>query len=80
MLIPLVGFRSGDTLGLIVLVHDHERVQEIAGRLQQAASIRVAPSARAHVRFQGKLLNPNSTIAAAGLRPLDRVDVVTEPR
>jgi hypothetical protein len=43
MLVPLYGFLAGDTLGVLVLMHDDEHVREIAARLQQAATVRVAP-------------------------------------
>ena len=78
MLVPLYGFLAGDTLGLIVLVHDTETVRDIGDRLQQAAAVRVAPRARAHVFAGGHRLDPDLTVAAAGLTALDRVDVVPE--
>ncbi|HTE52566.1 MAG TPA: toluene-4-monooxygenase system B family protein [Kofleriaceae bacterium] len=75
---PLFGFLRGDTIGLVVLVHDHQAVSDIAESLQEAACMRVAPSARAGVYFNGLRLDPDLTIAAAGLGPLDRVDVIAE--
>ena len=78
MLIPLYGFLKGDTIGLVVLVQHNDRVAEIARSLQQAAGCRVAPSPVAHVLHDGHLLDPNQTVAGAGLQPLDRVDVITE--
>ena len=76
MLIPLYGFLKGDTLGIVVLVQDHDKVREIATSLQEAACMRVAPSAPGAVFARGRLLDPNQTVAEAGLNPLDRVDVV----
>ena len=78
MLVPLYGFLRGDTVGLLVLVHDHQRVAEIAEVLQEAASVRVAPVRKAAVWFAGRRLDPEQAISAAGLGPLDRVDVVPE--
>lgn len=78
MLVPLLGFLHGDTIGLVVLVQDHEPVGEIARSLQEAASMRVAPAARVNVYFNGVRLDPAATVSAAGLGPLDRVDVVPE--
>jgi hypothetical protein len=78
MLVPLYGFLAGDTLGLVVLVHDDERVRDIAERLQQAAAVRVAPRAEAHVYVRGQRLDPDLTVAAAGIAALDRIDVVPE--
>jgi hypothetical protein len=78
MLVPLYGFLRGDTLGLIVLVHDHQTVRDLAASLQQAACPRVAPSSRASVYSGGKRLDLDATVAQAGLTALDRVDVVPE--
>lgn len=78
MLVPLYGFLRGDTLGLVVLVHDHQRVHELAASLQQAATCRVAPRGRARVFFGARELDPEATIAESGLAALDRVDVVME--
>ena len=78
MLVPLYGFLAGDTLGLVLLVHDDDRVQAIAEQLQLAACVRVAPRARAQVYFRGQRLDPELAVSEAGLAPLDRVDVVPE--
>lgn len=76
MLVPLYGFLQGDTLGLMVLVYDHQTVRDVALCLQEAACVRVRPTADAQVFFHGKALDPSQTVAEAGLGPLDRVDVV----
>ena len=78
MLIPLYGFLRGDTIGLVVLVHDGQTMAEVAACLQEAASVRVAPAPTARVYVRGRPLEPSVTVAEAGLRPLDRVDVVQE--
>jgi len=78
MLVPLYGFLKGDSIGLIVLVHDHQTVAEIGASLQQAASVRVAPRPVVAVYYKGNRLDPQLTVAAAGLQALDRVDVVPE--
>jgi len=78
MLVPLYGFLHGDSLGLIVLVHDHQLVGDIIGCLQQAALPRVAPHRHAVVVHRGVRLDPNRSIAEVGIEPLDRVDVVPE--
>lgn len=75
MLVPLYGFLAGDTLGMLVLVHDDELVQVISERLMQAASARVAPFEPAEVVFRGVVLDPLRPIALTGLTPLERVDV-----
>jgi hypothetical protein len=76
MLIPLYGFLRGDVMGLLVLVHDHDTVADLAASLQQAAAARVAPCPRAQVYLRGRLLDPAISVAQAGLTALDRVDVV----
>ena len=78
MLVPLYGFLRGDTIGLVILVHDHSTIAEVSRVLQEAASMRVAPKPRASVYFAGKLLDPELSVADAGLSMLDRVDVVQE--
>jgi hypothetical protein len=78
MLVPLYGFLRGDTLGLVVLVQDDDRVAAIARTLQEAAATRVAPSPSASVYFRGQRLDPALSVTEAGLRALDRVDVVPE--
>jgi hypothetical protein len=78
MLVPLYGFLRGDTLGLVVLVHDDELVSAIAAKMQQAAAVRVEPRATAKVVHRGRVLDPTLTVAQAGLTALDRVDVHPE--
>lgn len=78
MLVPLYGFLKGDSMGLLVLVHDTDTVAEIARKLQQAAAVRVVPKQRASVHHAGRALDLDLTIAAAGLSALDRVDVIQE--
>lgn len=78
MLVPVYGFLRGDTLGLVVLVHDHQTIRELAASLQQAATCRVAPTARTRVWHAGRELDLDDTIAQAGLTALDRVDVIPE--
>lgn len=75
---PLYGFLIGDTIGLLVLADEEETIASLAGKLQAAASVRVAPRARVRVLYGDAVLAPHLTVAAAGLRPLDRFDVVPE--
>jgi len=75
MLVPLYGFLKHDTLGLVVLVQDHDTLATVAEALQRAACMRVAPRTGLRVYFHGKALNPEDTVAAAGLVALDRIDV-----
>src|SRR3546814_344852 len=76
MLLPLYGFLHGDTLGVLVLVQDTEKVSDIAASLQQAATMRVAPrTEKCHVVHRGELLDPDAVIADTPISALDRVDV-----
>jgi hypothetical protein len=75
MLIPLYGFLRGDTVGLVLLAQDSDTIREVGARLQEAASIRVAPAKAVDVRHRGRLLDPDRTVAESGLEALERVDV-----
>lgn len=79
MLVPLYGFLAGDTLGVLVLVHDHEPVSLIAERLMAAASARIAPFRPAEVVFRGEVLEATRAVGSCGLVALDRVDVRSPP-
>ncbi|HEY6077548.1 MAG TPA: toluene-4-monooxygenase system B family protein [Polyangiaceae bacterium] len=76
--IPLYAFVHGDTLGLVVLAPDGELVAELARRLARAAASRVTPSGRLRVLHRGKLLPGELSLREAGVRALDRVDLVSE--
>ncbi len=80
MLVPLHGFVLGDTLGLVVLVQDSSTVGELARVLGQAASVRVSPAASARVVAGGRELPLHETVESAGLRPLERVDLILDDR
>jgi hypothetical protein len=73
--IPLYGFLEGDTLGLVVLANEQDTMTELARKLQEAAALRVAPAAEATVWFNGAPVGRGATVAAAGMRALDRFDV-----
>lgn len=75
MPIPLYGFLEGDTLGLVVLAEGGETIRELAQRLQDAASIRVAPNNGFEFIYNGKAIDLDLTVAQAGLEELDRFDV-----
>jgi hypothetical protein len=78
VLVPLYGFLKGDTIGLLVLVHDTDTVAEISRKLQQAAAVRVPPKPGGSVYHGGHRLAPELTVAEAGLSALERVDVIPE--
>ena len=79
MTVPFFCFVRGDSLGLIVLVDSEHTVAELGLRAQRAAAVRVAPSARVGVYRAGTLLAPELTIEAAGLAPLDRLEIAPLP-
>jgi Toluene-4-monooxygenase system protein B (TmoB) len=80
MSIPLYGFLEGDTLGLLLLAEEGDTVLELARKLQEAASIRVARNDKIDFVFDGKAIDPGLTVAQAGLQELDRFDVIWKDR
>jgi hypothetical protein len=76
MPIPLYGFLERDVLGLLVLAEEGETVLELARKLQDAASIRVARNDKIDLVYNGKVIDPGLTVAQAGLQALDRFDVI----
>ena len=78
MAIPLYAFVRGDTLGLVVLAPPEEQVDDLALRLSRAAAPRVVLSGRLVVMHKGKRLPGELTLTEAGVRPLDRVDLLPE--
>jgi hypothetical protein len=77
--VPLYVFVRGDTLGLVVLAQDDESIDQLALRLSRAAAPRVALAGRLHVLHRGKRLRGELSLSEAGIKPLDRVDLVAEP-
>jgi hypothetical protein len=78
-MIPLYGFLQGDTIGLLILVDSLDTIEAVAGRLRQAASVRVAEDPRLRVVLHGtRRLDPTHTVAGSGLQPLDLIRVVRE--
>jgi hypothetical protein len=80
MPIPLYGFVEGDTLGLLLLAEEGETIVGLARALQRAASIRVASITDIDVVHEGKTIDLELTVAEAGLRALDRFDVIWRPK
>jgi hypothetical protein len=74
--VPLHGFLRGDTVGLLLLVHDTDTLAHVAQTLIDAASVRVAPPARAKLFHAGVELALTETVGGAGLRALERIDLV----
>jgi hypothetical protein len=78
VLVPVHGFVRGDTVGLLVLVHDTDTIAQLARTLMDAATVRLPPAPSARV-YHGQLeLRPEQTVADAGLTALERVDLIPE--
>lgn len=75
MAIPLYGFLEGDTVGLLMLAEEGETVLDLARRLQDAASLRVARNDKIDFVYNGKAIELGLTVAQAGLQALDRFEV-----
>jgi hypothetical protein len=76
--VPLHGFVQGDTVGLLVLVHDTDTIAHLATVLADAAAVRVWKAPAARVYRSGTELDPSLTVAGAGLSALERIDLVPE--
>jgi hypothetical protein len=77
MAIPLYGFLEGDTLGLLMLAEEGETILQLALKLQDAASLRVARIDKIDLVYNGKAIDPALTVAQAGFQELDRFDVIS---
>lgn len=75
MLLPVYGFLEGDVMGLLVLVHDHHKLDDFANQLTRAAAVRVLPFLARSIQHNGRALDPRLTLAQAGIKALDRIDV-----
>lgn len=76
MMIPLYGFLQGDTMGLVIVVHDTDTVGEMAGKLRQAANVRCVGSKNFDVLYHGVVLDQRLSVGDCGLEPLERFDVL----
>ena len=75
MPLPLYGFIEGDTIGLLIVADEQESVRSLAAKLRDAASLRVDGSRNMEVVYRGSVLDPDSTLAEAGFKPLQRFDL-----
>jgi hypothetical protein len=75
MQLPLYGFMEGDTIGLLIVADEQESVRTLAGKLRDAASLRVDGSSYMEVVYRGIVLDPDSTLAQADFKPLQRFDL-----
>ena len=77
MPLPLYGFMEGDTIGLLIMAEEQDSVRSLAGKLRDAASLRVDASCYMEVVYRGIVLNLDSTLAQADFKPLQRFDLRT---
>ena len=75
MPLPLYGFMEGDTIGLLIVADEQESVRSLAGKLRDAASLRVDGNCNMEVVYRGIVLDPESTLAQADFKPLQRFDL-----
>lgn len=75
MPLPLYGFMEGDTIGLLILADEQESVRSLAAKLRDAASLRVDGDPHMEVVYREVVLDPDSTLAQADFKPLQRFDL-----
>jgi hypothetical protein len=75
MPLPLYGFMEGDTIGLLIVADEQESVRSLAGKLRDAASLRVDGSRNTDLVYRGIVLDPDNTLAQADFKPLQRFDL-----
>jgi hypothetical protein len=73
--LPLYGFAEGDTIGLLILADEQETVESLGAKLREACSLRVDAGEETDVIYQGNVIDPATTLAQAGFRPLQRFDL-----
>ncbi len=78
MPVPLYGFLQGDSIGLLILAEESDTVADLAKKLQEAAWIRVASKDSVQVVYNDKVLDPNLTLAQAGIEALETFHVVSK--
>jgi hypothetical protein len=74
-MIPVYGFMQGDTLGLLILLQEDQTIQQVADTIQASAGLRAAPWTEPQVLYHGRALDLRLTVQAAGIVPLERLDV-----
>jgi hypothetical protein len=76
--IPLYGWVQGDSVVVVVLAREEQTVRELVDLLCQAVAVRVSVAAQGIALLRGKRLDPDTSLRAAGIEPLDRIDVQFE--
>ena len=76
MAVPLYGWVQGDSVVVVVLAREDQTVRELVELLCQAVAVRVAVTPGGFALLHGKRLDPDTSVRAAGIEPLDRIDVL----
>jgi hypothetical protein len=66
---------EGDTIGLLIVADEQDSVRSLAGKLRDAASLRVDGDRCTELVYRGTVLDPDSTLAQADFKPLQRFDL-----
>jgi hypothetical protein len=75
---PVYGFVQGDSMGIVVLAHSDGTAADLAEKLMQATSVRVARREKYRVMAGERILDLGATLRMQGIQALDRVDLVWE--
>jgi hypothetical protein len=75
---PLYGFVQGDTMMVVVLARLEETVRRLGDNLLRAVGVRVARRGAFTLMAGDRRLDLDTSLAAQGLQPLERVDLVWE--
>ncbi|HVV49910.1 MAG TPA: toluene-4-monooxygenase system B family protein [Polyangia bacterium] len=74
--LPLYAFVEGDTMGVVVLGRLEGTVADLGENLLRAVGVRVARRGPYQLLAGARRLDPEATLAAQALAPLERVDLV----
>ncbi|HXT96486.1 MAG TPA: hypothetical protein VN853_09305 [Polyangia bacterium] len=78
--LPLYAFVEGDTLGVVVLGRLEGTIAELGDNLLRAVGVRVGRRGSYQLFAGERQLDPNTTLEAHALLPLDRLDLVWTER
>jgi hypothetical protein len=76
--VPLYGWVQGDSVVVVVLAREDQTIRELVELLCQAVSVRVAVAVPGFASLRGRRLDPDTSVRAAGIEALDRIDVLFE--
>ena len=76
-MIPVHGFLEGDTLGILLLLDEHETLASVVEKAQRSSRLRVAPRRDLRVVHRGVVLELDKRVAETPIAALERIDVVS---